>query len=377
MLTRFWSSYAERPSHWFWTRAANNAAVSASSLGVYRWIFCLYLLIFDLPSWAWLEHVPRALFDPPPLSPASLVSGFPPYPFFSVLDAVLIACLCLVTVGYRTRLFTLVYLGLVLVGCNFNFCFGKIDHSSVLSSVLLGCMAYAGWGKHYSVDALRSPHRTEPSTAADPRVRRGLALFAVVLAFGMLTAGLPKAWSWVDFNLQTSGFLAWYYPNRYSLGREYMLAPLVPLSPPLVLELADYAGSLFETLGFAALLINRKTWRLWLAVAALFHLANALVLNIAFTQQALVYVVFASCAGLLPELSPVQLRTWLQVLVPAVVVIGGVRLWLRVQGLTTYAFFATNAHADDIATLILAVPYCALAATLLVRHVLKERAVPA
>ena len=108
-------------------------------------------------------------------------------------------------------------------------------------------------------------------------------------------------------------------------------------------------------------------------MAALFHLANALVLNIAFTQQALVYVVFANCAGLVPELRPVQLRKWLNVLVPAVVVIGGARLWLRFQGLTTSAFFATNAHADDVATLILAVPYCALAATLLVRHVLKER----
>ncbi|RYZ08253.1 MAG: hypothetical protein EOO73_09330 [Myxococcales bacterium] len=342
-----------------------------ASLGLFRWVFGLYLLLLELPSWSWLHRVPVALFDPPPLSPAALVPSFPGAPFFAVLDVLLVVCLCAVIVGYRTRAFTAAYLALVLVGTNFNYCFGKIDHGSVLSSALLAGMAWADWGRYYSVDSLlREPER-EPGRARTSK--RALSLFAAVLAFGMLTAGLPKAWSWIDFDLGTSGFLAWYYPNRESLGRDYLLAPLVPQTPLLALELADYVGASFEMLGIFALVSTRRLWRGWLMIAALFHLANAAALNIAFTQQALVYAVFADLSRLAPPLPrPEALRRALRWLVPGVCALGALRVGLRLEGIGTAAFFTTSPERDDFAGLLLALPGCALAAGLLAYSAFKE-----
>lgn len=370
MPTRLWSRFVERPSDWFWGRVAPVADMPGASLGLFRWLFGLYLLLFELPAWSWLHRVPVALFDPPPLSPAALAPTFPGAPFFAVLDVLLVVCLCAVIVGYRTRASTAAYLALVLVGTNFNYCFGKIDHGSVLSSALLGCMAWADWGRYYSVDSLRAPADAEPGART---ARRALSLFAAVLAFGMLTAGLPKAWSWIDFDLGTSGFLAWYYPNRESLGRDYLLAPLVPQTPLLALELADYLGASFEMVGIFALVSTRRLWRGWLMTAALFHLANATALNIAFTQQALVYAVFADLSRLVPPLERPTLSRALRWLVPSVCALGALRVGLRLNGFGTAAFFTTSAESDDFAGLLLAVPGCALAAALLAHSAFKER----
>src|SRR5262249_35858758 len=148
------------------------------------------------------------------------------------------------------------------------------------------------WGNHHSIDSLRG--RIEPisAEAAATKATRGVSLFAVLLAFGMVTAGLDKARSWIDFNLGTSGFLSWFYPQYYDLGRHLLLANWVPRIPIWLLEVADYLAPALELSGFAFLLYSRRAWCFWLFLACGFHLANALLLNIAFTQQALSYLIF-------------------------------------------------------------------------------------
>jgi hypothetical protein len=283
----------ERANGWFWNRVAGATWVSPDSLGIFRWVYGLYLLLCQAPHFAWLDRAPRAFFDPPLLGLAYLAGRFPPAPFFALLDAVCIASACLLTLGFRTRAFTALLLAGQLVGFSFQYCFGKIDHDNVLLLSVLVAMLFADWGRHHSVDAWsRGP---EPA-AGQPE--RGMALLGVLLAFGMLSAGLPKAMSWIDFNLRTSGFLWWYYPGRYSLGRDLLLAGVVPRTPPLILEAMDYVGPGLELLGFPALLWSRRAWRGWLLACCLFHLGNALVLDISFAGQAVCYLAFVDVSAL-------------------------------------------------------------------------------
>jgi hypothetical protein len=114
-----------------------------------------------------------------------------------------------------------------------------------------------------------------------------------VLAFGMFTAGIVKLRGWVDFDLSTSGLIRWFYPNRDMLGRDRLLASFVPGAPPILLELAEYLAVLMEMTAVVFLLAGRRAWVAYLAVVTTFHLANVLVLNIAFSGQVMTYLVFA------------------------------------------------------------------------------------
>ena len=129
---------------------------------------------------------------------------------------------------------------------------------------------------------------------------RILAILAVILSFGMFTAGFEKALYWVDFDLETGGFLRWFYSGFFTHGRDYLLAPVVTRLPPKIFELADYFAVIFELSPLLALLSGRKWWLLWLFVASIFHLANTLLLNIDFIAHAPVYLSFItlSCLGL-------------------------------------------------------------------------------
>lgn len=124
--------------------------------------------------------------------------------------------------------------------------------------------------------------------------KRILAILAVVLCFGMFTAGFEKALYWVDFDFGTGGFLRWFYSGFFTHGRDRLLAPVVMSLPPQTFELADYFAVIFELTPLVALLAGRKWWLVWLLVASTFHLANTLLLNISFTAHAPVYLSFVS-----------------------------------------------------------------------------------
>jgi len=81
------------------------------------------------------------------------------------------------------------------------------------------------------------------------------------------------------------------------IDRTLLLAPLVPKVPPQLFKIADYAAVVFELSPFFCLLAGRASWRVWLLVAAGFHLTNALLLNISFHIQVLVYLLFVALAG--------------------------------------------------------------------------------
>lgn len=41
------------------------------------------------------------------------------------------------------------------------------------------------------------------------------SFLGILIAFGFLTAGWAKAFSWIDFDLTTSGFLSWFYSGYF------------------------------------------------------------------------------------------------------------------------------------------------------------------
>ena len=265
---------------------------------MFRWIIGLYLLIFDAPYTTWIGRAPRAFFNPPTFSLSYLVGHFPPEGFFLALDVTGILALGAMTIGWKTRWSTAVLLITRVIGLNFGYSFGKIDHVEILLSVLLLCMVMCDWGG-----------ADQPRNGADPTTRsplwtdRALALIAVAIAFGFLTAGLVKAPDWLTPDVGSSGILSWYYPNLIELGRSHLLAGAVPDIPLALLKVGDWAAVLLELSGFLFLLRGRVTWRVYLLLVSLLHITNILILNIGFSTQAIIYLVFVDLSLLQTRIS--------------------------------------------------------------------------
>ena len=282
-------TYADTLAQRFWHRVGNAVDTNTESLALFRIIFGLFMLLFSTPHTRWLGSVPQAFFNPPYLSFANLFRDFPPAPFFYALDILAVLLLGCITLGIKARFSSLAFFVVAVLGNSFAYSFGKIDHS-FLSLALVLCLAFSTWGTRYAL-LPDKPH------SFDNR-RLSLSVFAVLVAFGMFTAGFLKALYWVDFNVNTSGFLRWFYSGYYTLGRTELLAPFVTYVPTSFFELADYTAVFFELSGFIFLLLGRRAWRSWLLAAAAFHLINTLVLNIGFNRHFLVYLAFVDFSAL-------------------------------------------------------------------------------
>jgi hypothetical protein len=352
----------------FWRRVIAASRVPARSLGLFRWAYGLFVLAFCTPFSAWIDRVPSAFFDPPPLTAAAAFRTFPPPPFFLAIDCVAVVALCFVTVGFRTRLATATLLAANLIAATFSYSFGKIDHD-ILMSAVLACMIAADWGRYYSVDSVITRHR--PPSRVDPEraAARGVAVFAVLLAFGMLSAGLEKAYRWMDFNLETSGTLSWFLPNHYSFRRGLLLAPFVARAPTIVFELADHAAPVFELSGFVALLWSRRAWLAWLLVACAFHLANAMLLNISFAGYALLYLIFVNLAHIRDRIGGSEAFVR-KVLLGAggacVVAMGAWHLATRLSGGGSFFAFLSDPLRVEAWSLYISLPMCAISGTVIV-----------
>lgn len=310
---------------WFWNRAALATAVPDRSLSAFRWILGCYLLLFDAPYFRWVDESPQALFDPPLFSLSQLVGGFPPAPFFTVLDIVAIIAICTMTTGYRVRTSTIIVLVTNILATTFAYSHGKISHQIALSAILF-CMILANWGKN-DEDGVVKRRRLPDVLRTSRRSLRGVALMGVLLAFGFFTAGFGKVMNWVNADVSRSGFLGWYYPRVYNYDL-ILLADAVPGVPPILLKVGDVAGSLLEVLGLVALLCGAYVWRSWLIAITGLHLFNALVLNITFTTQTAIYLVFVN----LLWLARPGLERYRKPAVAAVVVLAAWHIWMRLQG---------------------------------------------
>lgn len=291
-----------RISRW-WRSMQAFASISSNHTGLayFRILFGLFLLVFETYHWGWLGHIPDALFNPTDLNVIRIFDTFPSSSFLAIADTLIVMLLLCITLGIKTRWCSLLAFFMVLVMNGFAYGFGKIDHEILVTTLFL-VMAFTNSGVKLAL---------WPDTPLPPVVQNiAIAFYAMAIAFGLFSAGFPKAIMWIDFDTSTSGILRWYYNGYYNLGRVDLLAPYFAHMPLWLLELADYIVPIFESLGFYFLLRSRRHWRLWLVLLCFFHLFNTLILNIPFTRHVLVYGFF-----LLPHVLPKNLPSTSKILV--------------------------------------------------------------
>lgn len=277
----------------FWSKVVESTRVDEKSLSIFRIISGLFLLCFSFPYFVWIEDVPQAFYEPPVLTLTSLYDGFPKSPFFLIVNVLLLILAICITVGVRARLSSILYLFFLYIAASFHFSFGKIDHGFIFYFMLLLCMCFSNWGSYLAVI---------PDKKLDPKFSdRALSLLAIFLCFGFFTAGFEKAIRWINFDLSSNGTGAWFY-KEIEL-RNYLLAPYVPKYLPFVaFKLMDYVAVIFELLPVFLLLHSKKAWRVWLMFACLFHLCNAVMLNINFATVTIVYLAFADYSNFYEKL---------------------------------------------------------------------------
>ncbi len=262
--------------------------VTAHGLAAYRIAYAMFvLLILDPGHSAYfnfrpLAGLPNSFFSPPP-GPMQLFHGFPPNWFFNGLHFALDCSLVALLFGYRTRLASWLTGALFLIGFGFLFSAGKINH--VLLLVLLPwLMSFTNWGAVWSLDARQG--RTRPEVASWP-----LALLALLIGFALFTAGFTKLMGgWLDPT--TPATQGHWLKQYFIVGRQDLLANLVTYPWPAGLwELLDW-GTVFLELGFLPAAFFPSAFRLFLAAMVGFHLGTALLLNITFVQNLIVYAAF-------------------------------------------------------------------------------------
>ncbi len=202
---------------------------------------------------------------------------------FWFIHCLLFISLCLVLVGYQTKISSIATGIFILIICGFTFSIGKINHNILLGITPI-VMAFSNWGAAFSVDTVmgRVPKKVESWP---------LALLALMIGFMMFTAGVPKILGgWLDHATQaTEGhFLNQFFANE----RQAMLAPYVLyLKMDLIWELLDWATIIFE-IGFLFAVLKSRWVKLFICFALIFHLLNLLILNIIFIFNFIAYAAF-------------------------------------------------------------------------------------
>jgi hypothetical protein len=347
----------ERGVAWFWNRVGASTAPVADGLPVLRVIAGVFLLCFSAPYLSWLKNVPAAYYYPPLFSPGRLLPSFPPVWLCWALDVLLLSLCALVALGVRARLSTLLLCGFGLLRSNIAYSFGKIDHD-IMVYVFLGCLAFSGWGRSLALVP------DKPSKLDKPQ--HALALLGACLAYAMSSVGLQKAFNWLDFNTQTSGFLNWFLQGYFEYNRTALLASYVLDVPRWALELVDYSGVVFELGCLFTLLHSRFAFRVWLCCACAFHLINTLTLNIPFFEHMLVYFAFVDFSGVAVWLERAFSRSAgkgaLTLLLAAMLV---AHLWLRAVGHGSNFLFCVDKRQDQLLVLYVSAVCWALALLLM------------
>lgn len=348
----------------FWERVVKSTHTDTKSLSAFRVVAGLFLLIAYMPSFSWIANMPSTFFYPPVFSIANMFDTFPGRLFFCLIDGLVLISLICVTIGVKARVSALVYLIACLVGLSFQYSFGKISHT-ILSYVMMGCMAFSGWGRHLAV--LPDKKSKYDNTA------KSLSLFGVLLCFGMFTAGFEKALYWVDFDLQFNGFLGWSQNSIFKDYKYHLLAPYVKYFPSLFLELFDYIAVCFELSPLLFLLHARRSWKIWLLMACIFHLINALLLNVPYPRHIIVYLVFIDFRWLYQKLKH-SLRLFYVKYIAAsiVIIIISVRCIQLTSGKNMTAVYFDPDEAILLGLYLSIVAWC-VAIMLFIRDIRQER----
>ncbi|MBX2980703.1 MAG: hypothetical protein KF905_15555 [Flavobacteriales bacterium] len=304
-------------------------AVPTRQLSAFRWVWAVLFMFYGLPEYTFLGTFPDLLFSPPYYSLANLLSGWPTAGFFLGLTVLNLLAFTCIALGLFTRQASVLFSLTALIGHNFKYSFGKIDHSELFLLVAPLFLAFAGWGRHFSFDAIVAVRRGRLNTT-DQDVDNGTAMGLLALSFAvaMLSSGLMKLQGgWAAWDIEAiKGNMT---RNVITTGREnHWTGPLLAVDSHLFWKLADYGVLLFE-IGFILAVLSRRLWMAFLLGTIVFHYAIWQTFQIAFYHNPVFYLVFIKWPP-----GSVKWPAFLQ---------DGVRDWLFAAWSIVVVLFAANA----------------------------------
>mgnify|MGYP000482062370 CR=1 FL=1 len=282
----------------FWKRIAENVKVDLKSLPVFRIIAACWILLFHFETFVWLGDLPDFLMKEPLVGLSNIFRAYPNKEIMYAIEMIRLVSVIFILLGVKARSSGVVFFVLTLYCKSMQYTLGSIEHDFLLYLLIL-VMSFSGWGTQLALIPDRVINRKW--------LNFSLSFLAICLCWGMFTAGIMKALIWVDFNVETSGFMRW-LTEGVGMERNRFLTMHMLNADWRLLEVMDYLAVIFELTPLLALLFNRKVWLYWLLVAVTFHFVNILVLNINFRTHLLVYLVFIDWSGLFSYLQGLYKR---------------------------------------------------------------------
>ncbi|REC46969.1 hypothetical protein DRF67_12130 [Chryseobacterium pennipullorum] len=259
-------------------------------LAFYRIFFSLFLLWMGIADNSWIDAIPKSAMHPP-ISMLSFIDFIPSEMFFVVCRYLMYLGLLLILIGYRPRIFAILYIVLYVVTNNYAYSFGKINHDFIYTLPIL-VMAFSPWNRTYSFFP-EPPEKTDELAKSWP-----MFLMSLVFSFGMFTAGFSKILGgWLSMDTQYTQIFFNQY--RYIIGWTDLLSGVYDgIRSKVFWEILDYTTVIFETL-FLVAFLSPKFFRVMLVAAIFFHINVLLMLNISFMFSIGLYTLFIP-AYLLP-----------------------------------------------------------------------------
>lgn len=260
--------------------------VPPRALSLFRIVYATFvLLLVGVPPFRWIGGKPDFFFDPQQYGFVNLFfDSFPGGYFFWGLDVLVTLLFVFLLFGFRTRGVSWLLALVLFTGFSWSYAYGKINHDTLLMALVPLVMGFSGWGSHYSIDQRRS------STPGQERYWP-VALLALLLGFGMFSAGIPKLLSgWLDPT--TQAVQGYTIRQHYDFFADQLLTPvMMHYENPFFWELLDYSAVLFEV-GFLLAVARQPLFRGFVMLAVVFHLGNSLMLNIDFSRNIALYLLF-------------------------------------------------------------------------------------
>ena len=258
-------------------------------LSLYRLLYCfIVIFMIGLPSYSWIANSLNYLFDPPILSFAGLFKRFPDSWFFITLAVLNLFLFMLMFLGVAAKWTSLLFSITCIIGHNFWYSFGKIDHL-LLWYLAPSFLGFAGWGNFFSVAVFKTDHNyheIKPNTNA-----MLILIFALSIGFSMLTSAAEKiGGGWLNWDGEGVRFN--FLKNYLSLHRySWLTEPLLSFDNHFFWKLMDYSALVLE-FGFIFSVFRINYFRVFLTVGVLFHMLVLLMFNIPFYSNLIVYLIF-------------------------------------------------------------------------------------
>lgn len=259
-------------------------------LAFYRIFFSMFLLWTGVSDNSWIHSIPNSAMHPP-ISLLSFIDFIPSEGFFVACRYIVYFALLMILIGFKPRLFAILYMMVYVLVNNYAYSFGKVNHDFVYTLPIL-IMAFSPWNRRYSFFPEPEKETDEPAKSWP------MFMMSLIFSFGMFTAGFSKILGgWLSMDTQyTQIFFSQY---RYILEwKDFLSDAYDGVHSKIFWEILDYLTVFFETI-FIVSFLYPKFFRLMLLLAIFFHLNVLLMLNISFMYSIGLYTLFIP-AYLLP-----------------------------------------------------------------------------